>query len=89
MRGPPREQEDSQRRNYTVLPLCPMAAVDVTTVPVPVLFWRRLVHSKLFLVVFILATFLRVLTKNSESSIVVFIVMPEHDFVKKFLICVF
>ena len=86
MRGPPREQEDSQRRNYTVLPLCPMAAVAVTTVTVPVLFWRRLVHSELFLVVFILASFLRVLTekKDSESLIVVFIVMPEHDFVKKF-----
>ena len=37
MRGPPREQEDSQRRNYTVLPLCPMAAVAVTTATVPVL----------------------------------------------------
>ena len=48
VRGPPREQEDSQRQNYTVLPLYPMVAVAVTTVTMPVLFWRRLVHSKFF-----------------------------------------
>jgi hypothetical protein len=46
VRSPLSKQEDSQRRNYTVLPLCHMAAVAVTTVTMPVLFWRRLVHSK-------------------------------------------
>jgi hypothetical protein len=46
-----------------------MAAVAVTTVTVPVLPWRRLVHSKLFLVVFILASFLRVLTKKNIPKV--------------------
>jgi hypothetical protein len=32
-------------RNYTALPLCPIAAVAVTTVTMPVLFWRILVLS--------------------------------------------
>jgi hypothetical protein len=45
VKGPPREQEDSQRRDFTVLPHCPMAAVAVTTVTLPMLFWRRLVIS--------------------------------------------
>jgi hypothetical protein len=66
----PREQEDRQMRNYTVLPLFPMAAVAVTTVTLPVLFWRRLVIS----------SFLRVLTKKVFFLIIVFRVMPEHDF---------
>ena len=70
MRGPPREQEDSQMRNYTVLPLCPVAAVAVTTVNLPVLFWFRLVIS----------SFLRVLTKKVFFLIIVFRVMPEHNF---------
>ena len=70
VRGPPREQEDSQRRNYDVLSLCPMAAVAVTTVTLPVLFWRRLVIS----------SFLRVLTKKVFFLIIVFRIMPEHNF---------
>jgi hypothetical protein len=47
VRCPPWEQEDSQRRNYTVLHLCPRPVVAVTTVTVPVLTQRRLVILRL------------------------------------------
>ena len=68
VRGPPREQEDSQRRNYTVLPLCPMTAVAVTTATVPVLSRGRLVRSRLILVIFILVIFILVIFTSVDKK---------------------
>jgi hypothetical protein len=62
-----------------------MAAVAVTTVTMPLLFWRRLVHSNFSSDVYFGDIFMCI-DKDLESSNIVFIVMPEHDIVKRFLI---
>jgi hypothetical protein len=85
VRGPPSEQEDSQRWNYTVLPLCPMAAAAVTTVTLPALFWRRLVLS-FFPQDFYFGDIFTSIEKKVISLIIVFRVMTEHDFLRIFLI---
>ena len=87
MRSPPREQEDSQKAELHRPPPLPQGSHGCDHHARAALAQTGTFIT--FLLVFILASFLRVLTKNSESLIVVFIVMPEHDFVKKFLICVF
>jgi hypothetical protein len=80
VKGPPWEQEDSQRLNYIVLPLCPMAAFAVTTVTLPVLAWRRLAISS-----FLHGFYFGEIFTSTDNKYSVFGVMPEHDLKESFL----